>query len=187
MDTRRVVISEVEMSNTLVKPNSESNMQLFDKFKKLNTSVLPRSFVIALVIGSALNLINQFEAFFGTDDIQVLPLLLMFVTPFAVVFFSLHASFYRAWQDINHGRAPNKIKGLLLTSFAHGIPVKALIFGVIVGTINLVILLLEDYLSVGDLGMVSLIQIAQFYTLPIFFGFFSQVLSYRKAIAVFEK
>jgi len=175
------------MSNTIVKPNSESNMQLFDKFKKLNTSVLPRSFVIALVIGGALNLINQFEAFFGTGDIQVLPLILMFTTPFAVVFFSLRASFYRAWQDINHGRAPNKIKGLLLTSFAHGIPAKALIFGVLVGSINLIILLLEGYLSVGEFRMVSLVQTAQFYTLPIFFGFFSQGLSYRKAVAVFEK
>ena len=76
------------MKNTTVIQNPGMNLRFFDKFENLNATVFPRSVIIALIIGSVLNLINQFDVLFGPKAVQILPLLLMYFTPFVVVMFS---------------------------------------------------------------------------------------------------
>ena len=52
---------------------------------QLKGGVLRRSTILALIIGSALTWINQSAAIFGSDTIQILPLLLAYATPFTVI------------------------------------------------------------------------------------------------------
>ena len=55
---------------------------------ELQGDVLRRSAILALIIGSALTWINQFDALFGSDTIQILPLFLAYVTPFIFLYFA---------------------------------------------------------------------------------------------------
>jgi len=51
----------------------------------LSAAVLIRAAAIALVLGSILSLVNQADAIFGTEQLQLLPLILVYATPFIVV------------------------------------------------------------------------------------------------------
>ena len=55
----------------------------------VNADVIRRAAIVALVLGTALMLANQPDAVFGEDSVQILPLLLVFITPFIVVTFSV--------------------------------------------------------------------------------------------------
>lgn len=50
----------------------------------LSDGVPARSFRVALVVGTALNLINQGEAIFGPAPVQWLKLMLTFIMPYVV-------------------------------------------------------------------------------------------------------
>ena len=71
------------------------------------SGVLRRSAILALIIGSALTWINQFDALFGSDTIQILPLLLAYLTPFAVIAISQLAAIRRAWVDAKKKHTPS--------------------------------------------------------------------------------
>ena len=51
----------------------------------VNRAIFLRATIIAGVIGSVLTLINQSGWVAGTEPLQLLPLILVFLTPFAVV------------------------------------------------------------------------------------------------------
>jgi hypothetical protein len=51
----------------------------------INRHIVFRSTIIAVVLGSILTLINQPGWVTGSDPLQPLPFLLVFLTPFAVV------------------------------------------------------------------------------------------------------
>ena len=152
---------------------------------QLTGGVLRRSAILALIIGSALTWINQFDALFGSDTIQILPLFLVYVTPFAVIAISQFTAIRRAWVDAKKKHTPGTPENLVATAFLHGIPAKALTIGLIIGTINAAIILAEALLSTGDIGAAPAALIVQVYTLPILFGFFSQAVSYRRAVKIF--
>lgn len=46
--------------------------------------MLPKALFVAFIVGSILNLINQFNAIFSTEVIKVIPLLLSYLVPFIV-------------------------------------------------------------------------------------------------------
>lgn len=173
------------MKNTTIIQNPEMNALFFEKFENLNSTVIPRSFIVALIIGSVLNLINQFDALFAFSSLQILPLLLTYVTPFAVVLYSQRASLNRAWRDINHEQTPREINSLFSTFVSHGIPAKALAIGLVAGSLNSAILIFASYFGTGDFNTLPSTQMVQFYFIPMIFGVLSQTLSYRRAITAF--
>ena len=157
----------------------------FPESAELKSGVLRRSAILALIIGSALTWINQFDALFGSDTIQILPLFLAYVTPFAVIAISQDAAIRRAWLDAQKEHIPWTTENLVATAFLHGIPARAVTIGLIIGTINSALILSATLLRTGDIGAAPVMLLAQVYTLPVLFGFFSQAVSYRRAARTF--
>lgn len=143
--------------------------------------VLRRSAFLALFIGSALTLANQFNALFGPESIQILPLLLVYLTPFMVITISQFTAIRQAWFDAEKGCSPGIREHLVAIMLSHGIPARAVMIGLLIGTLNSGIILTEVFLRTGDLGTTSIALLAQVYTLPILFGSFSQAVAYRRA------
>jgi len=147
----------------------------------VSRAVVLRSATIAVVIGSILTLINQFGWVAGSDPLQLLPFILVFVTPFFVVAISQVAGVRQA--HINAGRrgAPASPEGFLATTISHGIPARAMAIGLTIGSINAIIILTGALLRSGDLAAVSVAPLGQAYVLPLVFGVLSQAISYRRA------
>ena len=152
---------------------------------QLKGGVLRRSAILALIIGSALTSINQFDALFGSDTLQVLPLLVAYVTPFVVIAISQLAAIRQAWLDARKEHIPQTTENLVATAFLHGIPARAVTIGLTIGTINSAIILSAALFSTGDIGAAPATLVVQVYTLPVLFGFFSQAVSYRRALRIF--
>ena len=152
---------------------------------QLKDGVLRRSTILALMIGSALTWVNQSAAIFGSEPIQILPLLLAYATPFAVIAISQRSAIRRAWRDATREHSPQTPKSLAATAFLHGIPARAVTIGLIIGTVNSAIILSEAFMSTGGIGTASATLLAQVYSLPVLFGFLSQAVSYRRAATVF--
>ncbi len=84
----------------------------------VNRAVFLRSAIVAVVIGSVLTLINQSGWVMGSDPLQLLPFILVFVTPFVVVTISQVAAVRRAFIDaVRHG-APASPEGFSATPIA---------------------------------------------------------------------
>ena len=152
---------------------------------QLKGSVLRRSAILALIIGSTLTWINQFDALFGSDTIQVLPLLLAYVTPFAVIAISQLAGIRQARRDARKELIPRTTENLVATAFLDGIPARAVTIGLTIGTINAAIILSGALVSTGDIGAAPALLLVQVYTLPVLFGFLSQAVSYQRAARIF--
>lgn len=54
----------------------------------MNSIVFKRAFIIALVVGTLLNIINQYDAIFGTSSFHWLKACLTYCVPFGVSLFS---------------------------------------------------------------------------------------------------
>ena len=80
-------------------------------------------------------------------------------------------------------RRPDGAERFWRTVTSHGIARRALITALIVGTVLTAIMVVLAALDGGRAGPVPAVQIAQVYTLPLFFGAVSQALSYRRARA----
>ncbi len=65
----------------------------------VHRAVFLRSAIVAVVIGSVLTLINQSGWVVGSDPLQILPFILVVVTPFVVVTISQVAAVRRAFID----------------------------------------------------------------------------------------
>ncbi len=100
---------------------------------QLKGGVLRRSTILALIIGSALTWVNQSAAIFGSDTIQILPLLLAYATPFTVIAISQLSAIRRAWHDAIREHLPETTESLVATAFLHGIPARAVTIGLIIG------------------------------------------------------
>jgi len=146
-----------------------------------NRAVFLRSAIVAVVVGSVLTLINQSGWAAGSDPLQVLPLILVFVTPFVVVTISQVTAVRRAFIDaVRHG-APASTEGFITTTISHGIPARVVAIGLIIGSINAIAILAGALLRSGDLAAVSVNLLGQVYILPLVFGVLSQAISYRRA------
>ena len=154
----------------------------FPEFAQLKVGVLRRSMILGLIIGSALTLINQFEALFGSETIQILPLALMYMTPFAVITISQITAIRQAWLNGKAEQAARKSETFLATIMAYGIPVRGVKISLIVGSFNSALILLEGYSNTAGIVAVPIGLFVQVYALPIVFGVFSQAIAYRRAV-----
>ncbi|MCG8606927.1 hypothetical protein MJD09_18335 [bacterium] len=146
-----------------------------------NRVVFLRSAIVAIVIGSVLTLINQSGWVEGSEPLQLLPFILVFMTPFVVVTLSQVVAVRRAFMDAARHGAPVSPKGFIATIISHGIPARAVATGLTIGSINAIIILTGAFLCLGDLEAVSFALLGQAYVLPLLFGVLSQAISYRRA------
>ncbi len=140
-----------------------------------------RAAIVAVIIGSILTLINQPGWVVGRDSLRLLPLILVFLTPFAVVTVSQVAGARRAYIDSVGHRAAASPEGFVATIVSHGIPARAVAIGLALGSLNAIIVLADALLRSGDLAAVSVVPLGQAYALPLLFGALSQTISYRRA------
>ncbi len=156
----------------------------------LPKSAFIRSAIVAIIVGSVLTLINQRGAVFGDEEIAVARLVLVFLTPFLVVLASQAVGAKQAWHDRQTQTAAqfaSQARGetLAQTMVTHGIPMRAMVLGGLMGTLNTLIIITAN-LSSGDTpGSLPIVIIAQAYFLPVLFGLLSQSIAYRRAAAQF--
>ncbi len=144
--------------------------------------MIRRAGIVALILGSVLTLANQSGAIFGGGRIQVLPLVLVYLTPFVVVTVSQVLGIRRALRDARRGQASAFTRdAFLATAISRGIPLRALLLGLIVGTVNTSIVISAALMDGGDLTDLPTAVIGQAFVLPMLFGLVSQAISYRRA------
>jgi hypothetical protein len=148
----------------------------------VSREIVLRSAVIAMIIGTVLTLINQFGWVTGSDSLQVLQFILVFVTPFVVVAVSQVAAVRRATMDVTLDGVPAIAESFASTTLSHGIPVRALIIGLTIGSMSAILTLAVAILYSGDLATVSVAPLVQAYALPLLFGLLSQSIAYRRAV-----
>lgn len=145
-------------------------------------AVVLRSAIVAVVVGVLLTWINQNGWVTGREPLKLLPLVLVFVTPFVVVAISQVVAERRAILDAARQRTPLNPRGFLATTISHGIPARALAIGLMIGSVNAGISLAGVLLQSGDLSAVPIAPLSQAFVLPLLFGIMSQAISYRRAV-----
>jgi len=153
----------------------------------INGDILRRALIVALVIGSVLTLVNQSAAVFGDEELEYLPLALVFMTPLVVVAISQMLGVRRALMDVrqNGGRHLGE-ETVLATALAHGIPLRAFIVGMLAGSINASFVITSAVLEGVSVNNLPFALLAQAYALPAFFGVLSQTIAYRRAAQAFR-
>ena len=148
-----------------------------------SASLIIRAGVVALIIGTALTLLNQWGAVTGAEAFEILPLILVYQTPFLVVLVSQALAIKQA--RIEFFQAPKLATGresFVQTVTAHGIPLRAGLLGALMGISNTGVVAAANIASTGSLLPLPAVLIAQAFTLPVLFGFISQSFTYRRAI-----
>ena len=149
----------------------------------LNPGVILRSVLVAAVLGTLLTLTNQYSAVVGPARIQVLPLVLVFITPFVVVTISQASAARQASLEAALARPVPPDDGFIATALAHGIPRRAAAIGMIMGTLNTAAILAATVLEGGALSSTPLNLVVQVYALPIVFGVLSQAITFRRTVS----
>ncbi len=153
----------------------------------VNGDIFRRAALVALVVGSFLTLANQSAAVFGDEELEYLPLALVYLTPLVVVTISQMLGIRRALVDARQsgghrwGEEP-----VLATALAHGIPLRAVLVGVFVGSVNASIVITIALLEGASVNSLPVAVLAQAYVLPVLFGLLSQTIAYRRAIQAFR-
>ncbi len=142
-------------------------------------TVLQRAAVVALVQGSTLTLINQWDAIFGAAAIRWLPLTLVYLTPFVVVGASQVLGIRAARRALT--RVTELRESFLGTIFSHGIPARAIVFGLVASGVNSAIVVSAGVLAGGGLSAPPAPLVLQALILPALFGALSQAISFRRA------
>ncbi len=151
----------------------------------IDADVIRRAGTVALILGSVLTLANQSAAIFGKDGVQVLPLVLVYLTPFVVVTVSQVLGIRRALLDAGRGRASVSPRdAFLATALSRGIPLRSLLLGSIVGTVNTSIVISAALMDGGNLADLPTALIGQAFVLPMLFGLVSQAISHRRTALV---
>lgn len=139
-----------------------------------------RASIVAVVVGSILTASNQFDWIVGRSSLQLLPLILVFLLPFAVVTVGQLVGVRQARIDAAAHNATVSPESFTTTMVRHGIPARAVVIGLVFGSLNAIIVLANALLHSGDLAVVPLVPLAQAYVLPFLFGALSQTFSYRR-------
>jgi len=142
--------------------------------------ITKRSAIVALAIGISLTFVNQWEAIFADAPLQLLPMGLVFITPFITVSISQIWGVRAARTILQQGKP--RIPTLVTALFSHGIPVRAVLLGGVMGSLNTAIVLLGTLPENQQLAQLPTPLILQAITLPIIFGALSQALSLRRTI-----
>ena len=146
-------------------------------------SVLRRSLILALVIGTALTLINQSRAVFNDSPFNVAQFILSYATPFIVISLSQAFGIRAALTDAAAGRAlPAAEHSFAAVAASHGIPRRAVAVALAVGSILAIISQILAVSKGAALGAVfNWSQFAQGYALPLVFSTVSQTVAYKRA------
>ena len=151
----------------------------------VSTDILGRAFLVALGLGTVLTLINQPGAILGVDPVQVLSLILVYLTPFVVVTISQVLGVHRATMDLRSGRAPAPHNNVFLTTaMSHGIPLRALLVALLIGSMSTFVVASGIFVANGTLSDMPILLTMQAFALPMLFGLISQTISYRRAVTV---
>ena len=154
----------------------------------VTSAVIRRAVIVAAILGSALTVANQPQAIMGRTGFDLLPLVLVYLTPFIVVTLSQVLGKRRALNDISrlddisrngHGSTGER---LLTTVLSHGIPGRALMTSLVIGTVNTLIVLAVTVAQTGEPTSAPFGLIAQVYSLPLLFGAMSQAAAFRRTI-----
>ncbi len=146
--------------------------------------IVRRAVIVALVIGSALTLINQPQAIFGDAPLNLAPFILVYLTPFVVVALSQVLGTRTVFSEVAGGGSTGRdTESFAATALSHGIPLRVVTVALGVGTAMTPVIVALTLLDGGDLSRVPLAQIGQVYALPLAFGLISQTLAYRRARA----
>ena len=146
----------------------------------LNRVIIVRAAIVAAIIGSILTAINQYDWIVGSNPLQPLPLILVFLLPFAVVTFAQLAGVRQACIDAAAHSVIESSEGFIATMVSHGIPARAAAIGLVFGSLNAIIVLTNAFLRSGDFAAVPLAPLGQAYVLPFLFGALTQAISYRR-------
>ena len=166
------------MENTARKPTQDSGSSFH-----FTVQVFVRAAIVAVIIGSALVLVNQSEALFGHSQLQLLPMSLAFITPFVVVSLSQVFGARAAQKLLMQGSNVLRLQqGFFQTVLSHGIPLRAIIMGIVAGSVNTAIVATVNLSAGKGLDQLPFPLILQALTLPIIFGALSQAISFRRAI-----
>lgn len=166
--------------------NTTLDKQYLEKYGNLKSTVIPRAIILSLVIGSIINLVNQYDALFSSNRLQLLQLMQTYLTAFAVVLYAQCAALNRALSDIHSDHSSGNMGHLLSTPISHGIPKRAFVIGLVAGSINTAILFISNYINSGGINELPISQIVQFYLIPLFFGVLTQTLFYQRTISIFN-
>ena len=142
--------------------------------------ILARALAVALILGSILTAINQPGIFSGASRLDLLPFALVYITPFAVVTLSQILGIRQALRD---GMPTPDGERCFATMVAHGLPARAALTGLLMGTINTSITVSAALIGTGSLTDIPVPLLVQAYSLPVLFGLLSQAISYRRAAA----
>jgi hypothetical protein len=146
----------------------------------LALQIIKRAAIFAIIIGSTLTLINQFDALFGSADLQKLPLILVYLTPFLVVGLSQVFGIREARKSLLlNAYIPQDFFTIMLS---HNIPLRAVILGLAAGGTNTIIVATTNLSTGLGFDQLPIDLILQALTLPIIFGALSQALSFRRTI-----
>jgi len=146
--------------------------------QNLDVHVLKRSVIIAAIIGSLLTLVNQPLSIFGNEPLVKFKLILVFVVPFIVISISQVFGKHQAEIDSQFQFSHEK---LLKTMVSHNIPTRALVICLIVGSLASVVTL-SNFLLHDKNTNIDWTFMIQPYLFSLFFGAFSQAISYRRHI-----
>ena len=147
----------------------------------VNRPILARSVVVAVVLGSVLTFINQRGWIAGNDSLQLLPFILVYLIPFAVVLVAQVAGVRQAHLEATDpDEIPSPIR-VIDTMTSHGIPARAVLIGLVFGSLNAALSVAVEFLHSGDLAALEVAPLGQAYVLPLVFGLLSQTISYRRA------
>ena len=143
----------------------------------INGDILRRAVLVALVAGSILTLANQSAAIFGSEEFEYLPLALVYMTPLVVVTISQMLDIRRATMDARqNGDHRLGEEPVLATAIAHGIPLRSVLVGVLVGSVNASIVITIALLEGASVNSLPVALLAQAYALPVLFGLLSQTI-----------
>ncbi len=144
-------------------------------------AILIRATIIAVVLGSVLTFINQRGWITGSESLQLLPFILVFLIPFAVVAVTQVAGIRQARLDADNPDALASPDCAITTMASHGIPARAVLIGLVFGSVNAIFSVADEFLRSGDLAALEVAPLGQAYVLPLVFGLLSQTISYRRA------
>jgi hypothetical protein len=147
----------------------------------IDRAIVLRSTIVAIVLGSVLTFTNQPGWIAGTVPLQLLPFILVFLTPFAVVMVAQIAGVRQAHIDSAGQGMPASPEGFTTTIASHGIPARAVVIGVVFGSLNAILSIADEFSRSGDLAAVEIAPLGQAYVLPLVFGLVSQAISYRRS------
>ena len=146
----------------------------------MNRPIVLRSTIVAVVFGSILTFINQPGWVSGNEPLQLLPFMLVYLTPFAVVILAQIAGVRQAHIDSSGQGMPLNPEGLITTIVSHGISARAVVIGAGFGSLNAILNVADEFSRSGDLAALEIAPLGQAYVLPLVIGLVSQAISYRR-------